>query len=75
MREVELKTRDGDFVAVVEIAPFPDAGMPEVVMWGDRVFISELATRHQLPDDSPARWAYREGCAVVSFTPSPGLQK
>ena len=48
MREVELWTADDHFVAVVEIAPFPDRGMPEVVRWGDRVFIQVVTP--SLPD-------------------------
>lgn len=38
MREIELWTQTGEFVAVVDIPPFPDHAMPKVVMWGSRVF-------------------------------------
>lgn len=69
MRRIELLTQEGEFVAVVEIAPFPDTGMPEVVMWGDRVFTRRGA---QSTDTS---WVYVESFAVVSLTPSPGLLK
>ena len=42
MREVELWTAIGHeapaFVATVDIPPFPDKGMPQVIIWGDRTF-------------------------------------
>jgi hypothetical protein len=68
MRQVELQTKDGHFVATVEITPFPDPGMPEVLTWGDRTF-----TFHERR--KPAPWVYREAFAVVSLTESPGAPK
>lgn len=68
MRKVQLITKAGGFVAFVEIVPFPDAGMPDVVAWGDRLF-ARFAPH---PDDARV-WTYTEVFAVVSFTPSPGL--
>jgi len=70
MREVELWTAIGHeapaFVATVDIPPFPDKGMPQVIIWGDRTF----TVRETQPAD--ARWGYREVFCVVSLTPSPG---
>src|SRR5581483_10321938 len=70
MREIELWTALGhespQFVAIVDIPPFPDKGMPQVVIWGDRTFKS----RETQPAD--ARWEYDEVFCVVSLTPSPG---
>jgi hypothetical protein len=70
MREIELWTRDGNFVAVVDIPPFPDTGMPEVVMWGDRTFHNNAG--HQTESK---RWVYNEVFLVVSLTPSPGRRR
>lgn len=77
MRTVELQTRDGKFVACVEITPFPDPGMPEIVAWGDRIFLrsdyrndGEVVT---MPGGKP--WPYREVVAHISFTKSPGLPR
>ena len=54
MREVELWTAIGHeapaFVATVDIPPFPDKGMPQVIIWGDRTF----TVRETQPAD--ARW-------------------
>lgn len=76
MREIELYTADGHFVAVVEIAPFPDNGMPDVVGWGDRVFTRWRQNTDVLADGWKAgRWPYQEAFGVVSFTPSPGLPR
>lgn len=81
MREVELWTADGHFVAVVDIPPFPDRGMPKVVMWGSRVFALALSNppypqESELRTDGmwaiAGRWPYREAFAVYSLTPSPG---
>lgn len=80
MREIELYTSDGGFVAVAEIVPFPDAGMPTVILWGERVFV---VARGAVADDlartygprGDGRWRYVEAFAVVSFTPSPGLPR
>ena len=71
MREIELWTRDGHFVAVVDIPPFPDKGMPDVVMWGDRVFHNNAG--HQTDGSGKSmRWVYNEVFSCVSLTPSPG---
>jgi hypothetical protein len=67
MREIELRVSTGEFVAVVEIPPFPDQGLPEVVMWGVRTFL-----RTPEPKEAPGRPVYTEGFAVMSLTPSPG---
>lgn len=76
MRQVELYTDDGRFVAVVEIVPFPDRGMPKVIMWGDRVFVRALQDPpSQDFDPLRDRWPFREAFSVVSFTPSPGLPR
>jgi hypothetical protein len=70
MMEIELRTDQGHFVAVVEIPPFPDSGLPEVVVWGTRTFL--LARDAEPPT---ARVVYEEGFAVMSLTPSPGLPR
>jgi len=67
VRDVELQAGDGRFVAIVEIAPFPDAGLPRVVAWGARVFV-----RPERPSLAERMPIYVEAFAVVSFTPSPG---
>lgn len=64
--EIELRTSDGHFVAVVEVPPFKSC--PDVVAWGDRVFRYEGW-------DPPHRPSYLECFAVASFTPSPGLPR
>lgn len=38
MRVVKLVVKSGAAVADVQIPPFPDAAMPEVILWGDRFF-------------------------------------
>ncbi len=71
MRKVELLTSDGGYVATVEIPPFPDKGMPRVVIWGVRTFVRpELSVEHT---DKP--WPYREAFASLSLTESPGLDR
>jgi hypothetical protein len=69
MREVELWTADDNFVAVVDIFPFLDQGMPKVVLWGSRVFHidDEPATI-----DSAKPWRFKECFAIYSLTASPG---
>lgn len=62
MRKIELRTGDGHHVAFVEILPFPGKG-PEVVLWGSRVFV---------PRGESGK-AFYEVFAVVSLTPSPGV--
>jgi hypothetical protein len=64
MNKIELRTATDEFVAVVELPPFPPEAMPEVVLWGSRVF--KLA-------GGPLN--YREVFACVSLTPSPGLPR
>lgn len=81
MRKIELWTEDhtarnpaavSEYVATVEIAPFPDKGMPTFVGWGDRIFHLNPA-QVQFTNGSP--WKYQECFAVVSFTASPGLPR
>ncbi len=71
MRKVELLTRIGDYVATVEIPPFPDAGMPKVVMWGARTFVCDRF----YPELGEEPWPYLECFAAVSLTESPGLER
>lgn len=68
MRQITLRTKGGGFVAVVEIAPFPDDGLPDIVAWGERVFMRSIWGK-----DEMGRPVYEEAFAHVSFTPSPGL--
>lgn len=63
MRAIRLECTDGDYVATVQIPPFHDDKMPQVVMWGDRCFAR--ASIH----------VYRETFCVASVTASPGLDK
>lgn len=72
MRRIELFTQgsEGGFVAVVEIAPFPDRGMPDVVLWGERTFMIARGLT-----GSHGRQIYREAFAFVSLTPSPGIER
>lgn len=85
MRKIELWTEDHTarnpaagqdgkphYVATVEIAPFPDKGMPTVVMWGNRVF---HLNPEQVQYSDGAPWKYQECFCVVSLTTSPGLPK
>lgn len=66
-RVIELVTSDQHHVAWVEIAPFPTLQQsPAVVLWGSRVF-------ERLGLKPEGVWAYREVFAVVSLTPSPGI--
>lgn len=69
MKVVRLVVSTGGFVADVEIAPFLDRAMPDVVMWGDRVFVRQGAPGRK----TDGHWVYSEAFAVVSLTPSPGL--
>lgn len=71
MRRIRLETSNretggGAFVAVVEILPFDDLCLPQVVVWGDRAFALHALAGEPLP-------VYREVLAIVSLTPSPGL--
>jgi hypothetical protein len=68
MREIELRTGTHQFVAIVEIPPFPDRGLPEVVVWGIRTFLISVVT-----DGDESRSIYTEVFAYMSLTPSPGL--
>lgn len=65
MKRVELRTDSGDFVAMVDVPPFPSRYDPCVVIWGDRVFVL----------DDEISGAYIEAFAVTSLTPSPGFPK
>lgn len=69
MREVLLITKAGAVVATVGIGPFSDAGMPDVVVWGSRIFTRFAAH----PDDAKV-WTYAEASVAKSFTPPPGLR-
>lgn len=80
MRPIELWTEalphsnraDRRYVATVEIAPFPDEGMPKVVIWGSRTFCLN-PERVQFIDGTP--WVYEECFTVVSLTQSPGIPR
>ena len=79
-REIELRASAGqreDFVAVVEIIPFPDGRMPDVVPWGTRTFIQPSPDKHpSTPRKSnEGRWVYVEAFVVWSLTASPGLPR
>lgn len=65
MRQIKLETEVGEHVAHVEIASFPDKGMPEVVTWGSRVFHLNL---ERVDRTRPDLWVYSECFAVVSLT-------
>lgn len=71
MRNIELFTTDNHYVATVEVLPFPDKGMPRVVIWGERTFLWDPSTYEY--GDRP--WRYHECFASVSLTPSPGLDR
>jgi hypothetical protein len=74
LKRVELLTRDLCHVAIVELAPFLDARMPDVVVWGARIFQRQV--RPDADDESGRNaWRYVEAFAVVSLTPSPGLPR
>lgn len=70
MRAIELWTGQPKhhFVAVVDIPPFPDTALPDVVVWGTRTFRMYALGDHGRP-------RYLETFAVVSLTPSPGRQR
>lgn len=65
MRRVELRLRGGEHVAFVEILPYQVG--PDVVIWGERVFVS------QFPLNAHPEGVFFEASSLVSFTPSPGL--
>lgn len=65
--DIELQSDHGDFVAVVEILPFPR--LPAVVVWGVRTFTLHTAGERPAEGALPV---YREAFAFVSLTPSPG---
>ncbi len=67
MREIELQIANGEFVAFVDIPPYPNMGLPPIVVWGDRVF-----AKHETVDAAHGHPVYREIWMVVSFTASPG---
>lgn len=64
MKRIELRTKDGHHVAWVEVPPFQLG--PDVVIWGERVFVAGV-NAEAAPD------VFFEAFAVVSLTPSPGL--
>ncbi len=66
MRTISLYTKDEKFVANVEIAPFADDRMPEVVTWGIRCFLHDKTSIATVTD-------YFECFAYAAVTPSPGL--
>ncbi|MBK1987278.1 hypothetical protein A0J48_006970 [Sphaerospermopsis aphanizomenoides BCCUSP55] len=53
--KITLQTSQGQFVEKVEILPFTEK--PQVILWGDRVFLQFL--------DS----VYRECCFAIAHTP------
>lgn len=82
MRKIELWTEGrtplnpttvSEYVATVDIAPFPDAGMPTVVIWGTRFFHLASGNAQSTNDGSP--WKYQECFCTASLTPSPGLPR
>jgi hypothetical protein len=68
MRQIELWTAGGEYVATVEIPPFPDHAM-----WGVRCFVNNKPYPDTLHPEKP--WAYNECFAVASVTESPGLPR
>lgn len=66
MLAVRLLSNDLEFIADVELPPFHDHGMPEMVMWDQRCFL-----RHGKFSDGP--WFYLEGFWLASPTPPTGL--
>ena len=54
-------------MAVVDVLPFPDSGMPLVVTWGIRTFVTNPSFQTE-----GVRWVYKECFAVASLTASPG---
>ena len=68
MLTVRLLTSNLEFVADVELPPFIDRGMPEVVMWMERCFL-----RHGRYTEGP--WFYIEAFWMVSPTSPPGLPR
>jgi len=75
MRQVELQTEDGEFVAVVEIPSFSDKGMPDIILWETRVFQHATKSSANASISPEGRWIYLECSIAFSFTPSPGLPK
>jgi len=68
MLTVHLLTSELEHVADVELTPFVDHMMPEMVMWAERCFMRHGKFRH-------GQWYYVEGFWVVSRTPLPGLPR
>lgn len=73
MRKIELWTVGGEYVATVEIPPFPDHAMPKVVTWGVRCFVNNKPYPDTLRPEKP--WAFNECFAVASVTESPGVER
>lgn len=74
MRQIELCTEGGNYVATVEIPPCPDGSLPKVVVWGNR-FFRKNETHYVDPKQLTKPWFYFECFAFVSLTPSPGLPR
>ena len=68
MLVVRLLTSDLEDVADVELPPYTDHGMPEMVMWMERCFL-----RHGKFSDGAS--FYIEGFWVASNTPPPGIER
>lgn len=45
MIETQLLTRSGDYVTTISVPPFPIS--PEVIAWGDRIFIRNPAGEYR----------------------------
>jgi len=58
MKTISLYTKEGKFVSEVEITPFPEVQMPEVVVWGSRTFVKNTGQSN----------TYNEVFAVAAFT-------
>ncbi len=72
MMRIRLCTNHGEYVATVEIVPF--LTLPEVVGWGERVFVYKYS---RIVEGAPGNSepVYHEAFTTWSTTPSPGLPK
>lgn len=75
LRKIELYTstygvlHDDSYVATVEIAPFADSEMPDVVFWGARVFESTgKSKQHNGIHYADRPWTYMECTKATSTT-------
>src|SRR6266550_8201835 len=59
----EQGAEDDKYVATIEVVPFPLDRMPDVIMWGNRVFKKKYES------------VYVEVFAMATVTPSPGLDR